>query len=195
MEEEKITEEAGSTLVESLRDIQSEYMLLEDLYEKEKDYSMRLSEMMKQLQFEVDSTIPIRPQAIGQPCKEAYLVSEAVVVLVDDKGNKISRPLYKLPPNVIVSVIQECAPELRRLIAEKRRETITRVKALERVLREMKKAETTFKQTKKEEIGIETNSESQNEETEAISAGEDEERKSFAFKANFQSKKEHAILK
>jgi Sec-independent protein translocase protein TatA len=150
-EEQKGVEYSGS-FVDSLRDIQGEYIMLSELYEKEKSYGQKLSEMMKALQYEVDATIPIRPEAVGEPCKEAYLVSEAVVVLVDGSGNRISRPLYRLPASTIIAVIEECTPELRRLLFEKRRAEGNRVRSLERVLKELKKAQATFKQAKKDEL-------------------------------------------
>ena len=150
-QEQREKEETGS-FADNLRDIQGEYSMLTELYEKEKSYGQKLTDMMKALQYEVDSTIPIRPQAIGDGCREAYLVSEAVVVLVDNNGNRISRPLYKLPAATIVSVIEECTPELRRLLFEKRKSEGNRVRSLERVLRELKKAQVTFKQSRRDEV-------------------------------------------
>jgi hypothetical protein len=150
IEEQRGKEESGS-FTDSLRDIQGEYIMLTELYEKEKSYGQRLTDMMKTLQDEVDSTIPIRPEAIGAQCREAYLVSEAVVVLVDNSGSRISRPLYKLPAATIVSVIEECTPELRRLLFEKRKSESNKVRSLERVLKELKKAQATFKQSRRDE--------------------------------------------
>jgi hypothetical protein len=150
-EEQKGKEEAGN-FTDSLRDIQGEYIMLTELYEKEKSYGQKLTDMMKTLQDEVDSTITIRPDAIGGQCREAYLVSEAVVVLVDNSGNRISRPLYRLPAATIVSVIEECTPELRRLLFEKRKTESYKVRSLERVLKELKKAQATFKQSRRDEI-------------------------------------------
>ncbi|MGD1054673.1 MAG: hypothetical protein ABR867_01135 [Nitrososphaerales archaeon] len=150
-EEQKGKEEAGN-FTDSLRDIQGEYIMLTELYEKERSYGQRLTEMMKTLMDEVDSAISIRPDAIGGQCKDAYLVSEAVVVLVDNSGNKISRPLYKLPAATIVSVIEECTPELRRLLSEKRKSESYKVRSLERVLKELKKEQATFKQSRRDEM-------------------------------------------
>ena len=113
-------DEGGAGFVDSLRDIQGEYIMLGDLYEKQKSYGSKLSDMMKTLQFEVDTIIPIRPEALGKGYRAAYLVSEAVVVAFDTSGALMSKPLYTLPPDVIVGVIQECRPELQRLLSEKR---------------------------------------------------------------------------
>ena len=145
----------GAGFVDSLRDIQGEYIMLGDLYEKQRSYGSKLSEMMKTLQFEVDTIIPIRPEALGKPCRAAYLVSEAVVVVFDSNGGLTSKPLYTLAPDVIVSIIQECTPELQRLLSEKRRAETSKVRSMERVLKELKKAQSTFKQTKRDELEAE----------------------------------------
>jgi len=152
MAEDQKGVEGSGKFVDSLRDIQGEYIMLTDLYEKERSYAQKLSEMMRALQFEVDSTIQIRSEILGEGYRAAYLVSEAVVVAFSKDGGMISRPLYRLPPNVIVSVIEECAPELRRLISDKRLTETNRVRSLERVLKELKKAQATFKQTRREEL-------------------------------------------
>jgi len=200
-EEQKGKEEPGS-FTDSLRDIQGEYIMLTELYEKEKNYGQKLSDMMKTLQEEVDSTIQISPDVIGEQCKEAYLVSESVVVLVDSSGNRISRPLSKLPAATIVSVIEECTPELRRLLFEKRKSESGKVRSLERVLKELKKAEATFRQTRREE-----EEEEEEEPKEEIREAAEEKkpaqkepapvapqqkasREGFAFKGSFGEKRE-----
>ena len=157
--------ETGTAIfADSLREIQGEYMMLGELYEKQKSYGQRLTDMMKAMQFEVDTVIPIRPEAIGRPCRAAYLVSEGVVVVFDPTGGMSSKPLYSFPSDAIISIIQECTPELQRLLSEKRRLESGRVKSMERVLRELKKAQATFKQTKKDEVGVEEDEEDEEEE-------------------------------
>jgi|GEM_PF-564706 hypothetical protein len=199
-EEQKGKEEPGS-FTDNLRDIQGEYIMLTELHEKEKSYGQKLADMMKVLQSEVDSTIPIRPEAIGDGCKEAYLVSEAVVVIVDYSGSRISRPLYKLPAATIVSVIEECTPELRRLLFERRKSEGNRVRSLERVLRELRKAQTTFKQSRRDEV--EEHEDSKEEVKESVQAEKQVQkepaeltlqprpsREGFAFKGSFGDKRE-----
>jgi hypothetical protein len=197
-EEMKGKEDAGN-FTDSLRDIQGEYIMLTELYEKEKSYGQKLADMMKTLQYEVDSTIPIRPDAVGEQCKEAYLVSEAVVVLVDNNGNRISRPLYRLPAATIVSVIEECTPELRRLLFEKRRSESNKVRSLERVLKELKKAQATFKQTRREDTEEEDQKEEVKETAEEKPLPKEQpevvpqsrtSREGFAFKGSFGEKRE-----
>lgn len=199
MAEEKGKEESGN-FTDSLRDIQGEYIMLTELYEKEKSYGQRLTDMMKTLQDEVDSTIAIRPEAIGDGCREAYLVSEAVVVIVDGSGNRVSRPLYKLPAATIVSVIEECTPELRRLLFEKRKTESNKVRSLERVLKELKKAQATFTQGRRDEIEEEEEPKDEMKDKAEVKQVQKEQtevapkprpsREGFAFKGSFGEKRE-----
>jgi Sec-independent protein translocase protein TatA len=198
--EQKMKDSGSTGFTDSLREIQGEYIMLTELYEKQKSYGQKLSEMMRALQFEVDSTIQIRPEALGEPCRAAYLVSEAVVVVFDKNGGMSSKPLYRFPANVIVAVIEECTPELRRLISEKRLTETNKVRSLERVLKELKKAQETFKQTRKDEVDLEDD---RNEEPPIARDDEPEPQRiektvppqpgrkdSFAFKGSFGEKRD-----
>ena len=196
-------ENGSGGFADSLREIQGEYMMLGELYEKQRSYGQRLSELMKTMQFEVDTVIPISPEALGRPCRAAYLVSEGVVVVFDTSGAMTSKPLYTLPSESIISIIQECTPELQRLLSEKRRNESNKVKSMERVLKELKKAQSTFKQTKKDESGVEE----EEDEEEAVPSAEQRSQKetaevvppprssrdSFAFSGRFGEKQETAV--
>ena len=190
---------------DSLREIQGEYMMLGELYEKQKSYGQRLAEMMKTMQFEVDTVIPIRPEVLGRPARAAYLVSEGVVVIFDSNGGMTSKPLYALPSDSIISIIQECTPELQRLLSEKRRNESNKVKSMERVLKELKKAQATFKQTKRDDTmvdeeeeeepapEVEQNGRKESAEIVAPPPGR-AQRDSFAFRGSFGDKKDVAAV-
>jgi hypothetical protein len=152
---EKSKGEGPVTFVDQLRDIQGEYLMLSELYDKQRAYGHKLAETMRLLQYEVDVTIPLNKEMLSEssrPLKEAFLASEAVVIMVDEDDNRISRPLDRFAPDLILSIIQDCTPELKRLISEKRQSTSMKVLALEKVLRELKKAQATFKQTKTDSV-------------------------------------------
>jgi len=194
-------ENGSGGFADSLREIQGEYMMLGELYEKQRSYGQRLTELMKTMQFEVDTVIPIRPEALGRPCRAAYLVSEGVVVVFDTSGAMTSKPLYTLPSDAIISIIQECTPELQRLLSEKRRAESNKVKSMERVLKELKKAQATFKQTKRDESAIEEEEEEATppveqrpeKETTEVAPPPRNSRDSFAFSGRFGEKQEAAL--
>ena len=129
-------------------------MMLGELYKQQRSYAQGLSEVIRAMQNEDDAVIPIRPEAMASPCRAAYLVSEGVVVVVDMNGAMASKPLYVLPADVIVSIIQECTPELHRLLSEKRRKESNKAKSMESVLKELQKAQFMFKATKRDEMGL-----------------------------------------
>ena len=199
-------ENSNGDFADSLREIQGEYMMLGELYEKQKSYGQRLSEMMKSMQSEVDTVIPIRPEALGRPARSAYLVSEGVVVIFDTNGGMTSKPLATLSSDAIISIIQECTPELQRLLSEKRRNESNKVKSMERVLKELKKAQATFKQTRKDET-VEEEDEEEDESLPAVDQGARKDnseiappsparaqRDSFAFRGSFGEKKDSAAV-
>ncbi|HUK80736.1 MAG TPA: hypothetical protein VLU91_08775 [Nitrososphaerales archaeon] len=198
-------ESGNGGFADSLREIQGEYMMLGELYEKQKSYGQRLSEMMKTLQFEVDTVIPIRPEALGRPCRAAYLVSEGVVVVFDASGAMSSKPLYTLPSEAIISIIQECTPELQRLLSEKRKNESNKVKSMERVLKELKKAQATFKQTKRDDTAMEEEEEDEEpspaveqgarkDSAEVVATPARNQRDAFAFRGSFGEKKDVAAV-
>jgi Sec-independent protein translocase protein TatA len=133
-------------------------------------------------------------------------VSEAVVVSFDMNGGMSSRPLYRFSPGMIISIIEECTPELRRLISAKRLEESNKVRSLERVLKELKKAQATLKQSQRDEFDLtdedsskeaslseEDEAESEPEEDKVTQQGSPQphaQKDSFAFKGSFGGKRE-----
>jgi len=112
-----------------------------------------------------------------------------------------SKPLYTLPSESIISIIQECTPELQRLLSEKRRSESNKVKSMERVLKELKKAQATFKQSKKDETMMEDEEEEEPEQAMEQGVRKDNaemvtppasrnQRDSFAFRGSFGEKKD-----
>ena len=208
MAENEKGRESGTNFVDQLRDIQGEYLMLSELYEKERVYGRKLAETMRLLQYEVDVTIPINKEYLAMPegstpIKEAFMASESVVIMIDEEDNKVSRPLDRFPPDVILSIIQDCTPELKRLISERRRNASIKVSSLEKVLRELKKAQATFKQTRgdvveeEEEESVEAEPNEPEQRTPATTIkpaarGRDPNTKeeAFAFRASFLEKKE-----
>lgn len=53
------------SFAESLQDLQGDYVMLDELYAKQRSYGKELSEMMKTLQGEVNAVIQIRPEVLG----------------------------------------------------------------------------------------------------------------------------------
>ena len=152
MEVAKVEQEKGAkSFVDGLRELQGQYMMLADIYSKQSNVRDNISNLIRALHLEVDEPIQIRPDILGEKCTSAYMVSEAVVVMFDVDRHMTSRPLHSFPAEVIVSVIQDSSAELGRLLARKRESEGDRLDSLEKILKELKKAQATFLQTKKAE--------------------------------------------
>jgi hypothetical protein len=135
------------TFPDWLAQIQSGYLQLTDLYEKERDYGAKLAELMARVQHEIGFPIPLNPivlSAVIPNVVEAQLGEGAVVSYVDAEGNKGSRPLTLMPLETIIFTVHECTFRLKEIIAEKRRLMARRVRALERVSLELDKAADTL---------------------------------------------------
>ncbi len=119
----------------------------------ERTYSIRLIDSIKLLQAQIDVAIPLHINLLStyqSNLKTAFLVSEGVVVLTDKDGTTLSIPLTQFKPQDILSVVQDATPALREIISEKRKLVGGRVDILERILKDMKKAGSSMKQSKRD---------------------------------------------
>ena len=136
------------TFPDWLDQIQGEYLHLTDLYEKEREHSQKLAELMARVQHEFGFPIPINPIVLSAALPdvtEAQLGEGAVISYVDSAGNHGTRPLTLMPLETIIFTVHECTFRLKELVSEKRRLMARRVRALERVNLELGKAHETLK--------------------------------------------------
>ncbi len=139
----------------SLKELQSEVSQLSELDEMERTYALRLVEAIKSLQAAADIAIPLHPALLSTyqaNAKQAFLVSEAVVVMTDKDGVTISLPLAQFRALEILAVVQDATPALREIISEKRKLAGARVELLEKILKDLKKAGSTLKQSSPDTI-------------------------------------------
>jgi len=149
-ESEERFQKPGEKIVAELRDIQGEFAQLSELDEMERNYALKLVDQLKQIQSVVSSVVPLATQSLPEEfsrTKEAYLTVDAVMVLVDEGGNHTSIPLSRLQPYQILATVTQVTPVLKKAIAEKRKATGERVEVLEKILREVKKASSSLKET------------------------------------------------
>ncbi len=140
-----------SNLIEGLRELQGQYMMLADLVAKKREAAEKLVEIISTIQQEADITIPLKPERLGSDCRSAYLVANGVVVMFDVSRDMTSKSLSTFPPDIVVSVVEECTAELGRQISDRRRTETETVNALEKVLKELKRAQATFAQARADE--------------------------------------------
>ena len=148
MQEEKATESPGESIISELKEVQGEYAQLSELEEMERDYAEKLVQSLKEVQSALDVVIPIERTALGpgyRYAKEAFLGSDAVVILLSSSGISSAIPLTRFKSSEILSIIQSATPHLKKAIAVKRKDTGERVELLERILKEMKKTGSSVK--------------------------------------------------
>lgn len=138
-------------IVDDLKELHGEFTQLSELEQTERSYVENLVETLKFLLSEIDAAVPINPEVLRQiGIKNAYLVSDAVIFTIDEKDNITSHLLTKSPSNIILAVIQDCSPKLRKLITERKQLVSERVGLLERIMRELKKTKAVLKPTKQD---------------------------------------------
>lgn len=141
-------QEQGEKVVSGLKEIHGEFAQLSELGEMERDYAQKLVDSLRLLQSVIDNVIPIAKEALGDRfayVQEAFLASDAVLLMRDSNGELFSMPLSRLDSSEILSIVQEVTPSLKKLISDKRRETGERVEILERILKELKKVSAPIK--------------------------------------------------
>ena len=150
LQEEKEAPKGGESIISELKEVQGEYAQLSELEQMEHEYADKLVQALKEVQSAVEEVIPVERIALGPSyryAKEAFLGSDAVVILLNNSGISSAIPLTKFKSSEILSVVQSVTPHLKKAIALKRRETAERVELLERILKEMKKTGSSVKRS------------------------------------------------
>lgn len=135
--------------------LRGDVIQLSELTELERSYIQRLVDALKQLHGYVGSLVEVKQNGFGmlqnQP-KKVYLAPGAEVVFEYTDGKMESRPLMDFPAESIVSVINDAAPEFKRLLSEKRKSVSARINLLEKVLNEFDKMPLKAKSVKEEAV-------------------------------------------
>jgi len=113
---------------------------LSSIYAKQKEYGQRVSELLRDLQFMANSIVQISPSLLRSTCMAAYLTSDAVVLMFDRDRTMTTKPLRDFPTEVIVAVVAECTPKLKKSVLEKKRVEMGKVHSLEDAVKELEEA-------------------------------------------------------
>ena len=127
-------------IIDDLKAIQTEHAQLSELDELEHAHAQTLVSALKTLQARIDSPIALKRESfesIGNPT-EVYLLTDPVILMMDEDRKRSSRSLYEFEPQIILSVVKDSATALKRALADKRKEVGIRVKLFERLLGELK---------------------------------------------------------
>jgi len=137
----------NTPILEAIEETQSTLAQLTELQDLQKNYIARLIEDLKTLLAYIKGTIPLDPTKLGCPyhnIKEAYLVGEAQLAIIDEDAKMLTQPLSNLEPEKIITIIEESIPVINQIIAAKKQNLEERVDLLERLIKEFKKISETL---------------------------------------------------
>jgi len=143
-------DDSKSSIVGVLTALQSEFAQLSELEEMEQTYIRKLIDSLKLLHSGVDVALPLHKEALGPAysnAKEAFLVSEGVVVITGEDDRTSSVPLSRFETKTVLAIVEDATPGLGKIISERRKEAGARVELLEKILKELKKAGNLMQQT------------------------------------------------
>jgi hypothetical protein len=112
---------SGETIGQ-LMQMQSGFMELRELRERERALSQKLVEVLRSAMLELDIAIPLSISTLSTTfanVHEGWLSPDSTVVVTDSGGSKKSIPLQDLPPNTIASILQECAIRMNEVLSHK----------------------------------------------------------------------------
>jgi uncharacterized coiled-coil protein SlyX len=137
----------NTPILEAIEETQSTLAQLTELQDLQKNYITRLVEDLKALLAYIKEALPLDPTKLGCPyhnIREAYLVGEAQLVMVDKDAKMLTQHLLNLEPEKIITIIEESVPTINRIIASKKQTLEERVDLLERLIKEFKKINETL---------------------------------------------------
>lgn len=112
---------SGETIGQLIQ-MQSGFMELRELRDRERALSQKLVEVLRSAMLELDIAIPLSNGALSTTfanVHEGWLSPDSTVVVTDSAGSKKSIPLQDLPPHTIASILQECAIKMNEALSHK----------------------------------------------------------------------------
>jgi hypothetical protein len=132
---------SGETIGQLIQ-MQSGFIELRELRERERASSQKLVEVLRNAMLELDIAIPLSSSALSTTfanVQEGWLSPDSTVVVSDSSGSKKSIPLQDLPPHTIASILQECAIKMNEVLSRKLDRVERSIDLLERAVQELGK--------------------------------------------------------
>jgi hypothetical protein len=126
----------------SIKALEEEFLQISELSELEKSYSGEVISLLKAIIEPLNATFHVKPSSVSKTdssINEVVLTPQGILCIMRNNGSMNSRPIESLPSEILVKVLMEVIPEVKRLLIERRQKVSTRVATLEKVLREFRK--------------------------------------------------------
>ena len=137
-------------LVSALKDMQEEFLQIDELASTENNYAKELSDLLKHVMFVLKTSVPISSDVFAIPVKNAALTSEGDVLVIHSDGLISSRPLDDFDSETAVKIIADGLPKLRATAIGFRKKISARVVLLEEVIPELRRLVRTLREGKAE---------------------------------------------
>lgn len=135
-------QESNVDLSLSIKDLQAEFQQISELTELERSYALEILGLLKGLIEPLNVSLHVKPSAVSKTdntIKDVVLTPQGTICIVRDNGAINARPFDSLPSEVLMRILTEVIPEVRRLLVERRQKINGRVGMLEKVVREFRK--------------------------------------------------------
>lgn len=126
----------------SIKDLQAEFQQISELTELERTYALEILGLLKGLIEPLNVSLHVKPSVVSKTdntIKDVVLTPQGTICIVRDNGAINARPFDSLPSEVLMRILTEVIPEVRRLLVERRQKINGRVGMLEKVVREFRK--------------------------------------------------------
>lgn len=137
-----MNQESNADLSLSIKDLQAEFQQISELTELERSYALEILGLLKGLIEPLNVSLHVKPSAVSKTdntIKDVVLTPQGTICIVRDNGAINARPFDSLPSEVLMKILTEVIPEVRRLLVERRQKINGRVGMLEKVVREFRK--------------------------------------------------------
>lgn len=130
---------SGETIGQ-LMQLQSGFLELRELRERERASSQKLVELLRNAMHELDITIPLSNGVLSSVfanVHEGWLSPDSTVVVSDSSGSKKSISLQELPPHTIAAILQESAIRMNEALSQKLDSVGRSIDLLEKAVHEL----------------------------------------------------------
>jgi|GEM_PF-2433068 hypothetical protein len=135
-------EQKDSAIALSIRTLQEESLQIAELSEMEKSYAAEVSALLRQLIEPLNTAYHIKPASVSNrdaSLSDVVLTPQGMLFFMHNHGTINSKTLESLPSEVLVKVLAEVVPQIKKVMIDKRQKIAARVATLEKIGREFKK--------------------------------------------------------
>jgi hypothetical protein len=140
--QQQSSEQKDSAIALSIRTLQEESLQISELSEMERNYAAEVSSLLRQLIEPLNVAYHIKPGSVSNrdaTLSDVVLTPQGMLFFMHNHGTINSKTLENLPSEVLVKILAEVVPQIKKVMIDKRQKISARVATLEKIGREFKK--------------------------------------------------------